>query len=299
MTLSSRPQQATDAQPKNGSWTFCLPPIIGCLVVAEQVLGPNREWKAANTKQSELLGTPFKLGRGAVMGMKEIVSLASYKPDAINRFLQELGYSIQLPPYQKPDFGMASVLKVLVEWVEKGKAITIRNGSYPGVLLEQGVTYHTSPHSTNPIAAIKTKEGSTVCMMEMANPPKGFELLQRLALIDETEKQVHGYKGVIFPMVDYDRQEDTSWTVGLTTRGDDGVVARVAHAAQQTKFKMNEVGAKVESAAAMMMTRSIPRYLQIERDLLVWVYHPSFVGQPLFAGYFTEEVYKNPGKITG
>ena len=101
-------------------------PIVAALKKAEDILGPSRRWTATNDMQRRFLAKFFDICRDEVDRIPEIQSVASYSHVEINSFLKERGFTIQLNPWSPPDFGVASVLDVLVEWIEKGEVTVVR-----------------------------------------------------------------------------------------------------------------------------------------------------------------------------
>jgi hypothetical protein len=132
-------------------------------------------------------------------------------------------------------------------------------------------------------------------------PPEEFELLEFVQKIDKEAKPNYDYKGVIFPMISYDEQIDISWMKHLYTVGEDGNDAYIAEAKQQTKFQMNELGARVKSAAAMTCARCCCAVEKlpcvIDKPFLLWIRRPSLGDHPFFVGYFDEKYWSNPGEI--
>ena len=67
---------------------------------------------------------------------------------------------------------------------------------------------------------------------------------------DNGLKNTGGYRSVLFPMVDYDEHVDISWLIGMRTFDVSNSEFGISQALQQTKFKMNQLGARVKSAVA-------------------------------------------------
>ncbi|MDO8599293.1 MAG: hypothetical protein Q7S02_04245 [bacterium] len=151
------------------SRTQVLYPIVAALVKAEDVLGPRRVWGGTNPQQLDFLAHTFgareDLGR-----IPDITSIASRDAAEINRFLAERGFQISLDPFTDPkDFGTASVLDVLVQWVTRGaKMPLLRKGTeqqYPGVrIIAEGrnALVFSRKGFPSPIAALQTKSGDEV-----------------------------------------------------------------------------------------------------------------------------------------
>ena len=74
----------------------------------------------------------------------------------------------------------------------------------------------------------------------------------------------------------------------------------IAQALQQTKLKLNHIGAKVESAVAIRMMRCAsfrkPKPpLAIDKPFFVWATRDG-MAVPYFSGYITEEDWKEQDK---
>ncbi len=107
---------------------------------------------------------------------------------------------------------------------------------------------------------------------------------------------------VVFPMIEYNEVVDISWIRGMAARVPDGLPWYISQALQQTKFRMNEIGVKVESAVAMGMRLGYcpgppPKPdLIIDKPFLLWISRPG-MSHPLFIGYFVEKDWKRPEKL--
>jgi len=283
------------------SETVCLVPIAGCLIAAESQIG-GTDWKASNSQQKRFLADHYAASRGEVAALPEVESIASKKASDINEFLAARGFSIQLPEFDPNSlsFGVASVFKLLLEWIRPGTITKVRDGRYPAVLLKNDLAYFHSKRAKNPIVSIEAKNGDQVFMTAYADPPKGFDLLKLVEDISGSLNQAGGFDGVVFPMIDYDEMIDISWIQGLSVTAESGPW-EIERALQQTKFRMNEVGAKVESAVAMGI-----RYaccagepnppVVIDQPFLLWITRPG-LSHPLFVAFFTESHWKKPKSL--
>lgn len=295
------------------SQTQVLLPIVGAVEKADEFLGGNREWEHANLVQTYFLGNVYRPTHTLIQAIPEIESVVGRSADEINAFLARKGFSIRLDPFTDPrDFGVASVLDVLVEWLERGEVRSIRAGGreYPAVRIPAGgsratVVRHCGlPKFPNPIACLTTRSsaGDIVCLtaLDAAAVPDLITEGGLPSMVTDTVRFLNEYGGVVFPMVSLDQEVDIRWLLGLKTTGADGLPAIVAQAKQQTKFRMNEVGARAESAVAMGVTRGMaPRPkpdLVIDQPFLCWVERPG-IPVPLFFGHITPEDWKNPGSL--
>jgi hypothetical protein len=283
------------------SKTAAIYPIVSALAKADDMLGLCAKWRSKDCTQERFLSDFFNPCRNEKI--PEIESIASRSAEEINRFLAERGFSIALDPFQYPsDFGTASVLDVLVEWVQTGRLVSIRadHTRFEGVHLES-VSF--SKMIETVVARIPTKSGDDVCMAMYDDAPDGMDLIDLVNKIRADAKSCSDYEGIHFPMVNLDQRVDISWMKGLSTVGADGVPAIISQALQQTKLRMNEKGARAQSAVALGMMRCsvgpipAPRPpLIINEPFLFWIERDG-LQQPLFVAHLTRDDWKNPGDI--
>ena len=272
-------------------------------VRAEDVIGPRRLWNAVNGLQGKFLDV-HQVCREQVGDVPEIVSMASWDYQEINRFLRERGFSIQLRPFNPDTFGVAAILKVLLKWLHKGVKATIvapSRAEYPAVFMKESAgaaMYSVSGH-TNPVIALPTQTEDVVILSMLDQAPEDeFEVVS-VARHFLAKLQSRGAVEVTFPMVDLDIQADLSWLIGLwTSRA--GQRSTVSQAVRQTKVQMNEKGVKVEDAFAAGITLECMMSVRshtIDRPFLMVISRPG-LKVPLFAGYITEDHWKNPGDFS-
>jgi hypothetical protein len=292
-----------DAIPELATSTLCTLPILGCLAAAQAHLEGNRgippELSPVTEEQREFLEM-FDDLFSKLPGIEELESRSDDDVKKINAWLKERGFDIQLPPPSDPNgFAVASILDVLLKWLHEGKKTEITGRTrdvYPGVSLKDGVTIsHMAAIHPHPVVRIATKSGDTVCMSMVDSVPEGIAgLFLKVADLEKVKASSYGYKGVCFPMVDLDVRPDISWIQGCQVGG--GFF--VEKAMQQTKFRMNEQGARVQSAAAMTMARgmSVNTPHIIDRPFLLWIKRDG-LEFPLFAALLCEDVWKKPKEL--
>jgi hypothetical protein len=288
----------TPAAPKTA--TVAVWPILGCLKAAEEFVGKTSEWGPVNDDQREFLDLFGEHIDGVDLLSSWLERRAGRDVAAINAWLRERGFDISLSEIDDADgFAVASILDVLVEWLKEGTRTKLDSGGvlYDGVKLKDGVRVCQHPGiSRNPVVRISTRSGVTVCMSVAESEPEGrWGLLSLIRGLQKVEASDYRYEGVVFPMVSYDRHEDISCFKGL------GLVVPgrewfVSEAVQQTRFRMNEKGARAESAAAMTLKRCCvvgPEPYVIDRPFVLWM-EADGLPLPLFAGVFAEDVWKDP-----
>ena len=274
--------------------TSTMLPVLGCFKAAGEFIGELLAFEATNNAQSAFL-TLFQDKLPEVDKLtEELKSIADKDVSVINAFLKEAGFDIQLDPVSD-GFAVASILDVLVKWLEEGKKTTIRDGKYPAVKLKEGVSIFMGPHG-NPLVAVETKSGDIVFMTVVDEVPGDAFAVQ--TLVDEmTASKATPWRGnnqgVIFPMVNYNQEVDISWLCGLKVHPE----WYVQQALQQTKFRMNEIGARAQSAVAMTLrcasVMAEPKPIVIDRPFLLWIDRQG-VDTPLFSGIFAEDVWEEP-----
>jgi hypothetical protein len=188
---------------------------------------------------------------------------------------------------------------MLLEWLHAGKrtGITSLAGEeFPGVYIKEGVTVaHSLAVHPHPVVRVATKSGDTVCMSMVDSVPEGVTgLFLKVADLEKVKAASHNFKGVQFPMVDMDDRPDISWIQGMRV----GSGFCIQSAKQQTKFRMNERGARVQSAAGMMMTKGLSAEYPhvIDRPFLLWIRRDG-MDFPVFAALICEDGWKEPEEL--
>lgn len=290
------------------SRTACMYSIVGAVKAAEKFLGPNRQWRKINEDQRRFLVDFFNVCREEIDEIKEIESFASRNADEINNFLKKRGFSIHLQSFTEYEFGAASVLDLLVEWVQKGditEIITEDKRSFPGVCIRNGISFIYSASHEHPIVRLETKSRDMVFMTMFDDCSlSGFDLIGKTELLLMHRRFVpYGdrFGGLRFPMVNINQEIDIGWLKGMQTISEDNWPYYISQALQQNKLRINEIGARAQSATAIAvrMTSAMPPPLDytINRPFLVW-FKRKGLSKPIFAAYVTEEDWRNPGDIS-
>ena len=294
--------------------SHAIHPILGCLIASEEFLGEDRKWTAVNDLQKQFLELCFESGKSDVPTLKDdMKSIANLDVAVINKFLKDEGFSIQLDPLPEGEgFAIASVLKILVEWISKGERIKIRSENtgeeYDGVKKMREVFFLRSDKHHDPIACITTKSKDKVYITMIDDPETGIDLVDWVQSLRGNLSYSSEREGIHFPMINYDEEVNISWLEKMHTLAVDdakhfpGDPMEIAQALQQTKLRMNEVGAKVESAAAMGMVRCSafsgpeppppPPYI-VNKPFLVW-FEREGLELPYFIGFMTEDKWEDP-----
>jgi hypothetical protein len=291
--------------------TACLYPIVGAVQATESILGKGRRWNAGNFNSIQLhfLRSWFEIMRSETDDqIPELESLASWSADEIIEFVSDRGFSAALDPLKPGEFAVASVFKLALEWLVAGTVTEVRSQGrvYPAAKLHEGVSYWTTPSHPHPVAKIETKSGDEVFLSVMDEPLSGLDLASYAERLQDNLFPSYNWDKLIFPMVDLDQSVDISWLSGLECTRDTGEMARISQAIQQTRFKMNHEGAKVESVVMIsVLSESIeepkPDFV-IDKPFLAFVKRPAVGQQPalsrlLFNGWIDQDDWKDPGSL--
>jgi hypothetical protein len=300
------------------SKTSAIFPIVSALATARDFGKAETDWQPGGPgREEQLRYFPLLKSLGAQTGKfseEELKSIASDDVDAINSWLKEAGFDIKLSPFEDVnDFGVASIMSVLVSWKTPGVEVTLtHNGKEHDAARVDGDVYflksEDSEHGVryeHHIACIICENGDKV-YMTVADESEltGLDLLEKLHGLSTNGRPCYDYEAVVFPQVLLDQEVDISffekmWFAGTGAAGAKGTL-RVKEAKQQTKFKMNHKGAKAESAAAFGMAFEccmMPKPdLTIDKPFYVWMTRDG-LDRPYFAGYIDTSDWKNPGEI--
>lgn len=266
-------------------------PIVAALVAAEAELGSNRTWYPKNPQQEAFLTEVFGPVRGEV-------------ESGIDCLRREYSLAGNL-------LSIKGVLDLLVKWVKEGTEVTIRRDEqeWEGVRLtgkNARVSFRGADGHGHPIVVLPTQSDDVLYMTVLDEPPEPLELRSLAThLVEEGRRSLHTYGAVRFPMVDLRHNNDVDWITGIETNtmlnGGGDVPVIMTSVTQETKLRMNKVGAHVKSEfrGEMVITaraRRIKPDYEINRPFLVIFTRPS-LSQPLAVLYVTEEDWKNPGTL--
>ena len=279
--------------------------ITAAIEQAERTMKLKNDWKPKNEIQKSFLKNFLQVCRGNKVS--EIEFEVSSEAEKINSFLKKKGFSIRLQPFPPNTIGFASILDLIVEWLRLGEKVKIQaknEGIYEGVrIIKDGVSFFESVVNDyrHTVACLKTKSGDMVFITVPKEPLEGLDLIEMAEILSNNKDILPGvYEAVRFPMVDLDITNDIGWLRGMSTNNVTNIPADITQAIQQIKIKINEKGARFQSATAIAVTLkcvNIPRPdLIIREPFLIWVERPN-LEKPLMAAFITEESWKNPGSL--
>lgn len=299
--------------------TSTVLPVLGCLAAIEDFIHATMSkaepcnWISKTSPQIEFL-REFREFISGTRNLDFLKSKADFKVAVVNQFLRENGFTIQLKSTDQPgSFAVACILDVLLKWRRAKEDVLnvvlfdedgsdIDEESYPAIHIDgdDGASAASILGQEHPVVSIQTDSTDVVHMcIHDGNFGNRAGLLHQIGVIESKMAKAKplAISGVTFPMVDLDRQEDISFLVGMET----GNGYFIDEAIQQTKFRMNEKGARAQSAAAMHCFRCCvaePKKepVVIDEPFILWITRPG-VKLPIFAGYFEEDVWKRPASL--
>src|SRR3989344_2652430 len=290
--------------------------IVSALVKAEDMLGKERVWQALNKEQERFLRDFFSRRENlSAFSPSELRAWVDTVAERLNKILKDEGFDIQLEDFADGEFGVVSILDVLVEWIKEGRQTEIQaadNARYPAVRFSEStenvegggrvVVYEafTVNGSPNPIVRLNTKSGDTVAMTIADGEASGFTLIEKIDALRTATSQPIYPDSFTFPMVDYNQSKTLSWLLGLATQAANGKGYEGSEALSQTKFKMNHLGARLKDAVAIAIRTTSFRQrmnIVIDRPFYLWIERPG-VPAPVFYAYFDQADWKNPGSLS-
>jgi len=274
--------------------TEAIWPILGCLIKAQEFLKTEENYHCVNKEQKDFLHLFWKWNED--LGKIPVESRADLSSDVINTWLAEKGFDIKLDPVCAPGFAVASILDALVEWKSDGKQCKVDcfyGKQYDGVRMDSGYRILYSPE-VGQYLQVYTKTGESVNMAvcDPAGDLDNFGLTRLAMKINDTMIPDSFHPSYIsFPMIDCDQNPDISFLKCLEIKG-----FNIGEALQKTRFRMNENGARAQSAVAMgfrCLCCIQPTFFNIDSPFLLWINSPK-TRYPIFTGYFTQETWKKP-----
>lgn len=255
------------------------------------------EWKAKNREQ-ELYLKIYKNCMGAkIPEIESRISVGDVTP--INEFLAKRGFDIKLEPIEERDLAIASVLEIMLKWLEAGAKTDVpyNQKKYAGVDLTSGVQVLQVEDFPNPVASIITKNGDTVLMtIPDERPTSSFEVfdLARKLMSTKGTPDFDYEREVIFPMVDLDIKPDISWIIGMSDEKEEKW--GISQALQQTIVKIDEKGVLIKEAVALgvrCLAASFPirKTLVINKPFLFVVLRKG-LKEPLFSAFLDVDSWK-------
>jgi hypothetical protein len=275
--------------------TACLPVYGMCFDAIGRYLDHVLDWESRreDALQAELLSM-IGTGRDLPVDLSGFMeSFAAGEIEAVNQWLQDRGFTIQLTGQLPPGgFAVAAVLRLALSWKSAGvdTKIYANGNSYAGFRLARGYQIREWPEGI--AASLETTSGFTVhlAMLEQGAVPRHeVELMRTVhalmqclsgALVATSE-----FSAVEVPNVSIDLMPECG-LVGVHAATTDAVIAQ---AVVQHRFRLDRDGAVVEAAAAMAVTRGGPTSLVFRDPFYAFV--TDSAGRSVFAAYVDTDAW--------
>jgi len=267
---------------------FTVLPTLGMLRASKKYmdgLGCTFGLSSVNAKQQEFLA--FFASKIDESNLPEINSMADEDISKVNEWIKQQGFDIQLGDNAGPGFAVAAIMRLILNWKEEGTDSSI--GNWRAAKLSKGYSLsHNAEFHNHPVIRINCKNGDVACMSIWGQPLDSNEKFLLAVSKLRNVKEPIFVDTVKFPCISLDTQEDYDWIKGLRA----GSGFRITECKSQTKLKIDEFGAVVESCSAVFMYRGgrFGKNYVIDKPFLFWVERKG-VSLPLFAAFLCEDVW--------
>ncbi len=232
-------------------------------------------WSAKNPQQIDLFTwlDTFKEKLARITGLD---AKASRFYEELNAFLAQKGFSPMVASFNpKEGLGVVSILDKLVRWLNGpgtiGEIYTRRGSMLGFELPHDGVNiYEVMGYRGSYLLELLTQSDDTLWLFVHDNHSlDGLDMVKLSLDVMSKSRQTpmsddsFGYglgrgksptfAGAKVPMIEFDVKPDLSWLLGAKTTTVSGDYYFVAQAAQQFKMRMDETGARVKVATAMVV----------------------------------------------
>jgi hypothetical protein len=282
----------------NVTQTFSPLTIAAALAAAKKITGPY-DLEGITPRQRTLTYAIPAHTRALTPYGASSDGIAGLTAAEINAELACRGADIRLDPWSMGtrSFGIAGVTDVTVNWPESAFLTTIeaKDGSrYPGFALGEAQTTRVVRVKgyPRPIVQAETLGGLDLRIAMMAPPRSQFDLTRSTLSLHRSGLDQNDLVGnsAHVPMVNLLAFPDISWLIGLKLRVAGAPDWRVAQAAQQVRFGMNQSGAQgTETVASRDET-----YI-INQPFLLTLGRRDQADVPLFGAYITPDAWTDPG----
>lgn len=286
------------------SFTTTLFPIIAALLAPEgKFLPKDTKWRSINTAQEYFLKNIYTneaKKQLSLFSQNEMRYFSSNDYKVLNKFAKDNGFNIQLEPFSsKYEFGSVSILDVILKWKEKGKKTVLEINAGPCSCFQ---TKYNAAKLKNNFEIIKTKyehpivkiysQGNDTVYLTIADKAinKYEEMIDKINTLKSfLNKEVEPlyYDNLIFPCVNLNQEVNIGWLLHL----EETTGWFIDQAKQQTKFKMDEEGARVESCVLLAFSKGIRSMIndyKIDKPFYIWIERKGAT-LPIFSGYITQE----------
>lgn len=268
--------------------TECFYPLFGCLDEFEKNTG-NAEWNPENDRQFDIVEAKKAIKLDLI---PELESISSKDVEVINKFLSTRGFNIRLHPEMLPGWAAASVLNVKTKWKNEAKSTEFtKNGdTFDAFSMETDFTFY-----KNGIIELITEGSDRLFISMQSDVPEKLDVW--ISQQDVQNRDRVYVNKIVIPKIKYNKEVDISWMVGMSNSNGDWI----SQALQETRFKMDEKGSHLESAAAMYLvsgSMSVQEVIYtVDEPFILWIQRPG-LKTPLLAAYFDKDVWVNPEKTS-
>lgn len=285
-------------------------PLFAAFQAANNLISPSvaLTWLTCNEEQRSFVDMFALFGQqtGAVSG---IDARAAFSVEEINAWLRSLGSTIQLDPLPpilgSIPFAAAGVFDLLVDWHVPGTetTVTYKSNRYPAFKQRRGMAaFYEVPDHNHPVVCLHTKSGHRVFATILdRHPGGGFRLLD--TAIDFARRKAplrdHGFDGAVIPMVRAAQCADFGWMKNMWTKTASGSPAVMMQCLNETRLRMNHLGAHGEGYTAMsgqMLANERSPYV-MDRPFLTW-WEQNGIELPIFSAFVMETEWQDPGNLS-
>lgn len=226
-------------------------------------------------------------------------ALASKDHNALNKFLKDKGYSIELKPMQGDGVGVVTSIEVEGKWAAKNFApIKVGDKEYPAFQKKTDEIYQVAGRK-EPVVKLYEQDGIRVYATPYDGNLNGLDATDVASkLSPENNPKVQnpdGYTHVVMPKVDMNRVSELNWLKGMTNSSGH----QIDQALAQAMVQMDEKGFKAKEGLAIATSRSVVRdtekNLTMDKPFLFWI-EKDGVKQPLYATKIDQQYWKAPEK---
>jgi len=260
------------------SFSTVLYPIIAALMAPEGTFLPlNTQWHAINKQQEYFLEqfyTDKVKAQLSLFSQDELKSYVSQDHNELNAIAEQKGFDLKFQKLDAGKFATLSILDISIKWLHEGlkTELEFHGTKYKAALLESAnfEIFDVADHH-HPIVKIKTKTSDTVFLTKADKPLAGFELTNTYIKLWHSQiTHTYYYDSIIFPTVQLNQMVDIAWLQGMRTDDSTSIPYEIGAAVQQTKFKMDETGAHVESAVGITFRPvSLPKIYSIDTPFYI------------------------------
>lgn len=266
-----------------------------------KIVGGQDPWKITTYWQGQFIAWYLTSG-SSLPQLDGLASMASNSASELNAFLVSHGYDPLFREFTQGGVGSATVNDLLIQWNEQAMLTelpAVPPGShtlevFPAFeVTQQNFELFDLPNDSYAVK-LSADGGFAVWLLQVDDPPeRQYDLLDRAndTMADKVpvDPDRAPYNRVVVPCMDLNLQSDLVWMHGMNKN--DHVIDQ---AVQVLRIRMNELGARTQSATALGTTRSSPsarRRLMFNKPFYGWFTGPDS-SVPFSVFYSTPEAWR-------